>query len=212
MGEEGPDRAKTLFLYSGLEGAVRSGCEGGKKTAERGKKSTSLPFLFTTGNLKPMLEWEGTNRKSIRWEGGTSSKTSSCEMEVQGAARINAQKITTGPQKKRRKVWTRLKNGLFGWRIVRGTEMNNEYSAIPKTQQKTSSTIFDRKSFRLVTENVSNTSDTKKNITGEKKGFPKRKMEVGVSDQTGGNRNLRWKSDLNRDLDTDLVGPDDQAT
>ena len=90
--------------------------------------------------------------------------------------------------------------------------MNNEYSAIPTTQQKNSSTIFDQKSCRWVTENVSNNSNTKKSITGDKKGFPKRKIEVGLSDQTGGNRNLRWKPDLNQDLDTDLVGPDDQAT
>ena len=64
-GEEGPDKAKTLFLYSGLEGVVRSGGRGTKKTAEMGQKSTSWPSVFTARTLKPMLEWEGSGRKSI---------------------------------------------------------------------------------------------------------------------------------------------------
>ena len=43
-------------------------------------------------------------------------------------------------------------------------------------------------------------------------GFSKRKIEVGIAYQTGGDRNLRWKPDLTQDLDTDLVRPNKQAT
>ena len=180
-----------------------------------GQKSTSWPSVFTARTLKPMLEWEGRGRKSIQWDGGCKSETSSCAMVC--AARItthlqkNREKITTVPQKQRRKVWTKLKNGLFGWRIVRGTVMNNKNSATPTTQQNTHSTNYEQQCVRWVPENIF-ISNTWKNISGDKKGFSKRKIEVGIADQTGGDRNLRWKPDLTQDLDTDLVRPNKQAT
>ena len=119
----------------------------------------------------------------------------------------------TGPQKQgeRRKVWTRLKNGLFGWRIVRGTGLNKTNSAIPTSQLKTDSIINEQQLFRWVPDQLS-TNNNLKNISGKEKGFYKRKFEVGASDQTGGRRNLRWKPDLTLNSDTDLVRPDERTT
>ena len=54
--------------------------------------------------------------------------------------------------------------------------------------------------------------ETKQIITDEKRGFSKRKIEVGLPNNSGVTRNLRWKPDLNQSLDTDLVRPNEQAT
>ena len=90
--------------------------------------------------------------------------------------------------------------------------MNNKNLATPTTQQNTHSTNYEQQCVRWVPENILNIGNTWKNITGDKKGFSKRKIEVGIADQTGGDRNLRWKPDLTQDLDTDLVRPNKQAT
>ena len=44
--------------------------------------------------------------------------------------------------------------------------------------------------------NISNISKIKKSISGLEKGFSKRKFDLGMADQTGGNRNLMWKTEL----------------
>ena len=120
-------------------------------------------------------------------------------MEVVGSTNFpthlqkNRKEITTGSQKQRgrKKVWTRLKNGLFGWRIARGT-LANSNNAIPITQPKTDSIINGQQLSRWVPEKLPTSNFTMKNIAGKEKGSSKRKFEVGASDQTGGNRNLRW--------------------
>ena len=140
-GSVGIDQETTGFLYSGLEGVKRQPETVKKKRNvstvnenNRSRKITEWTRVYEQSpprNLDKQdhhqlaIEWAGQHLLAIEWWGGGDKNSSPHEVKKKSVAQVKCVLVHTVNQKDtktkkiKKKAWTRLKTGLYGWRIVR---------------------------------------------------------------------------------------------